>query len=172
MNMLRPAQESDLPEILAIYNDAILNTTAVYHYEAHTLEDRMKWFIEKQTGGYPVVVWQEEGRIAGFATYGPFRPWPAYKYTVEHSVYVHRGFRGRGAGEKLLREIIRLAEAKSLATMVAGIDASNEVSIALHHKLGFTMAGTIHRAGFKFGRWLDLAFYQLELSGPLDPRDG
>jgi L-amino acid N-acyltransferase len=171
-NMLRKAQESDLPSILDIYNDAILHTTAVYHYEPQTLDNRLQWFRDKQEGGYPIMVLDDGGSVAGFATYGPFRPWPAYKYTVEHSVYVHRDYRGRGAGEGLLREIIRLAETSGYSTLVAGIDASNDVSIALHRKLGFVLSGTIRRAGFKFGSWLDLSFYQLDLAGPQEPTDG
>lgn len=169
---LRFALESDLPDILAIYNDAIVNTTAVYHYEPQTLDNRRQWYREKRESGHPVIVLEEQGRVVGFAAYGPFRAWPAYKYTAEHSVYVHRDFRGRGAGKLLLQEIVRLAEHSGVATLVAGIDASNGVSIELHRKLGFTHSGTIRRAGFKFGRWLDLAFYQLDLPGPEQPADG
>jgi L-amino acid N-acyltransferase YncA len=170
--LLRFVRESDLPDILDIYNDAIVNTTAVYHYEAQTLDNRLQWYRDKQKSGHPIVVLEEEGRVVGFATFGPFRAWPAYKYTVEHSVYVHRDFRGRGAGKLLLQEIIRLAGERGAATLVAGIDAENAVSIGLHRKLGFTHSGTIRRAGFKFGRWLDLAFYQLDLPGPKHPTDG
>jgi L-amino acid N-acyltransferase YncA len=170
--LLRFARESDLPDILDIYNDAIVNTTAVYHYKAQTLDDRLQWYLDKKKSGHPIVVLEEQGRVAGFATFGPFRAWPAYKYTVEHSVYVHRDYRGRGAGKLLLQEVIRLAGERGVATLVAGIDAANEVSLALHRKLGFTHSGTIRRAGFKFGRWLDLAFYQLDLPGPEHPADG
>ncbi|KIL37876.1 phosphinothricin acetyltransferase [Gordoniibacillus kamchatkensis] len=169
---LRLAQETDLPDILDIYNDAIVNTTAVYHYEPQTLDNRRQWYLDKRQSGHPVVVLEDRGNVVGFAAYGPFRAWPAYKYTAEHSVYVHRGFRGRGAGKLLLQEIIRLAERQGVATLVAGIDAANEASIELHRKLGFTHSGTIRRAGFKFGRWLDLAFYQLDLPGPEQPTDG
>lgn len=167
--MLREAVEADAADILDIYNDAILNTTAVYHYKPHTLEARLQWLREKAEGGYPVIVAIQGGRVAGFATYGPFRPWPAYKYTVEHSVYVHKDHRGQGLGRRLLQHIVQLAAEREYATMVAGIDASNEDSIALHAKLGFTRAGTIRKAGYKFGRWLDLAFYELELPGPQIP---
>ncbi|MFC0211461.1 GNAT family N-acetyltransferase [Paenibacillus chartarius] len=170
--MLRAAEEQDLPAITNIYNDAIVNTTAVYHYEPQTLDNRLQWFREKRIGGFPLIVLEQEGHVAGFATYGPFRAWPAYKYTIEHSLYVDRQYRGQGAGRTLLQELIRLAAREGYATMVAGIDASNETSIALHRKLGFTHSGTIRRAGFKFGRWLDLAFYQLDLDGPAEPRDG
>jgi L-amino acid N-acyltransferase len=167
--MLRKAVGSDLPGILDIYNDAIMNTTAVYSYEPQTLDNRLEWFRNKQEHGLPIIVIEDEGQIRGFATYGPFRPWAAYKYTIEHSVYVHKEYRRKGAGKLLLREIINLAEANGYATLIAGIDATNQASIALHQILGFSYSGTIRRAGYKFGRWLDLTFYQLDLSGPLEP---
>lgn len=167
--MIRKAAESDLPEILDIYNEVILQTTAVYSYEAVTLENRLLWFREKQENGYPVLVIEDGGRVMGFAAYGPFRPWPAYQYTIEHSVYVHKEYRGRGAGELLMRELIKLAESNGYATLIGGIDSDNQGSIALHQKLGFVHSGTIRRAGYKFGNWLDLAFYQLDLTGPSNP---
>jgi phosphinothricin acetyltransferase len=141
----------------------------VYHYAPQSLESRVEWFRDKSSGGYPVIIAEEAGRVAGFATYGPFRPWPAYKYTVEHSVYVHKEHRGKGIGKRLLQEIVRLAAERGYATLVGGIDASNDDSIALHRKLGFAHAGTIRRAGYKFGRWLDLDFYELQLPGPAQP---
>jgi L-amino acid N-acyltransferase YncA len=170
--MIRKAEQADLPAILEIYNDAIINTTAVYAYEPQTLDNRAQWLREKAEQGYPVVVLEEDGQVKGFAAYGPFRPWPGYKYTIEHSVYVHPAHRGQGAGKRLMQEIIRLADQAGYATLIAGIDADNEGSITLHQKLGFVCSGTIHRAGFKFGRWLDLAFYQLDLTGPAEPVDG
>lgn len=170
--MLRKAEEGDLPEILDIYNDAIINTTAVYSYEPQTLEDRLDWFRMKQENGYPILVMEDGGHIRGFATYGPFRPWPAYQYSIEHSVYVHKDYRGKGAAKLLMHEIINLAEMNGYATLIAGIDSTNQASISLHQRLGFSHSGTIRRAGYKFGKWLDLAFYQLDLSGPTEPIEG
>jgi L-amino acid N-acyltransferase YncA len=164
--MIRSAEESDLQTILDIYNDAILHTTAVYDYEAHTLEARKAWYGKKLADGFPVLVAEVEGNVAGFASYGPFRAWAAYRYTVEHSVYVHKAYRNRGVGLTLLKGIVADAQARQYAVMVAGIDASNAQSIRLHEKLGFIHAGTIQKAGYKFNRWLDLSFYQLALSGP------
>ena len=112
------------------------------------------------------------GTLLGFGSYGAFRAWPAYKYTVEHSVYVHRDHRGRGVGSRLLQEILARAVQQGVHVLVGGIDASNEGSITLHVKSGFEHAGTIRQAGFKFGRWLDLAFYQRILETPADPVDG
>lgn len=167
--MIREALETDLPEILTIYNDAILNTTAVYHYKPHTMEARLDWYKQKIEAGQPILVFEEDGKVLGFATYGPFRPWPAYKYTIEHSVYVHKEARKKGIATKLLKELIAIAEKQEYATIVAGIDASNEGSIIVHEKLGFYHVGTIKKAGYKFNRWLNLAFYQLDLNGPTNP---
>ncbi|MCS6456962.1 GNAT family N-acetyltransferase, partial [Burkholderia thailandensis] len=96
----------------------------------------------------------------------------AYKYTVEHSVYVHHEQRGRGLGERLLRELVRRARDAQVHVLVGCIDASNAGSIRLHTRLGFTHAGTLAQVGFKFGRWLDAAFYQLTLDTPDQPQDG
>ena len=170
--MIQEATEKDLPEILDIYNDAILNTTAIYDYKVHTLVDRQQWYEKKVLDGYPLFVFEENSKVVAFATFGPFRAWPAYKYTVEHSVYVHKDYRNKGIGTKLMREIIKTADERGFATLVAGIDAANESSIKMHEKMGFRFLGVIKKAGFKFGGWLDLAFYQLELTGPRMPVDG
>lgn len=169
--MIREVTRTDMAQILAIYNDAILNTTAVYDYQAHTLADRLAWYEEKVAARLPLLVWAEDGQVCGYATYGPFRPWQAYKYTIEHSVYVDKRYRRRGIGQSLLRELICRATQQGYATMVAGIDASNAGSIRLHERQGFTYTGTIKKAGYKFGRWLDLAFYQLMLAGPATPTE-
>ena len=169
--MIRVANESDLEEILAIYNDAILNTTAVYTYKEKDIHERKEWFLSKREKGHPIWVYEKDHRVAGFATYGSFREWPAYKYTVEHSIYVHKDFRNYGIGTALLKTVVEDAQEKGYATIVAGIDASNANSIHLHEKLGFSSAGLIHKAGYKFGQWLDLAFYQLILDGPDNPKE-
>ncbi|WP_428908194.1 N-acetyltransferase family protein [Niallia sp. Krafla_26] len=167
--MIREATVQDMSEILEIYNDAIVNTTAVYDYSPHTIEDRMAWYQKKVEGNFPVLVFEEEGRVVGFATYGPFRDWAAYKYSAEHSVYVSKESKGKGIGIALLKEIIKIATEREYKVLIAGIDAANEVSIYLHQKLGFQHKGTIQHAGYKFNRWLDLAFYQLDLPGPRNP---
>lgn len=169
--MIREATERDLMEILDIYNDAILHTTAVYTYQPQTLENRQIWFQQKMDDGYPVIVYEEDGKVAGFATFGPFRPWPAYKYSIEHSIYVNKDFRKKGMGTLLMEALIAMAKERGYMTLIAGIDADNEKSIAMHHNFGFVHSGTIRKAGYKFGRWLDLAFYQLELEGPEQPTE-
>jgi phosphinothricin acetyltransferase len=112
------------------------------------------------------------GELLGFTSYGAFRAWPAYKYSVEHSVYVHKEHRGKRIGIALMQKLIEAARQQQYHVLVGGIDVANEVSIALHEKLGFVHAGTIRQAGFKFGRWLDLGFYQLVLDTPATPVDG
>ncbi|MDQ7093579.1 N-acetyltransferase family protein [Desulfosporosinus sp. PR] len=167
--MIREAIEKDLKDILEIYNDAILNTTSVYDYKAHTLDDRIQWYEKKKQDGYPLLVFEKREKVVAFATFGPFRAWPAYKYTIEHSVYVHKNHRKEGIATKLIREIIKIANEREYATLVAGIDATNESSLKMHEKMGFKPSGVIKKAGFKFAKWLDLAFYQLALEGPKVP---
>lgn len=167
--MIRYATHDDLSAILEIYNDAILNTTAVYDYKPHTIEDRTAWYEKKVRDGYPVWVFEESNRVVGFATFGPFRAWPAYKYSIEHSVYVHKDHRGKHIATRLLQELIKFANSKGYATLIAGIDFSNEGSKLMHEKLGFSQSGIIRKAGYKFGKWLDLSFYQYQLQGPETP---
>lgn len=159
--------------ILAILNHAILNSTALYEYKPRTMENMQTWFALKQTNAFPVIgAIDDDGTLMGFASYGTFRAFPAFKYTVEHSVYIHHEHRGKKLGKTLMKALIDKANSQGVHVLVGGIDASNEASIALHKQLGFTHSGTITQAGFKFGRWLDLAFYQLTLTTPNDPIDG
>lgn len=169
---VRTALEKDLEAILEIYNDAIMNTTAVYDYEPHTLEMRKQWFRIKEAQGYPVFVAVDNDRVVGFSSIGPWRAWAAYKYSVENSIYVAAGQRGKGIGKKLLEPLIEAAKQLDLHAIIAGIDATNEVSINLHRGFGFTEAGQFKQVGFKFGRWLDLTFMQLLLKTPEQPVDG
>ncbi|WP_239749651.1 GNAT family N-acetyltransferase [Mammaliicoccus sp. H-M34] len=161
--MIRNATEDDLKFILDIYNDAILNTTTVYTYEQTDLEERKKWFYSKVESGLPIIVYEKDDEIAGFASYGPFRNWAAYQYTIEHSIYVSSKFRRQGIATQLLDHLILLAKVDGYKTMVAGIDSSNEGSIHLHKQKGFKHIGTLEKVGYKFEKWLDLAFYQILL---------
>lgn len=160
--------------ILEIFNDAILHSTALYDYQPWPLEAMTNWFKVKEAGSHPVIGAEEpgSGKLLGFATYGVFRSRPAYKYTIEHSVYVHGAHRGQGIGSALMQRLLTLAEHQGYHVVVGAIDQSNEASVGLHEKLGFEYAGTIRQAGFKFGQWLDLAFYQLILKTPARPVDG
>jgi L-amino acid N-acyltransferase len=161
MVYVRHAVENDLPAILAIYNDVIVNTTAVYDYEPHTLEMRRAWFNAKKEQGLPVFVAEENGNILGLSSIGPFRAWAAYKYSVENSIYVASEARGKGIGKLLIPPIIGAAKELKMHTIIAGIDASNEASLKLHRHFGFEEVAHFKQVGWKFGRWLDLKFLQL-----------
>ena len=166
-----PGRHSDA--ILAIFNEAIANSTALYDYQLRTGADMVAWFADKTAKQHPVIVAEDEaGELLGFSSYGQWRVRPAYKYSVEHSVYVDRRSRGRGVGRLLLEAIVAAAQRQGYHVLVGGIDAANTASIKLHESLGFTHCGTVKQAGFKFGRWLDLALYQRILSTPSDPVDG
>lgn len=160
---IRPAGEADLPAILAIYNAVIATTTAVYSEAPVTLEDRQGWLESKRRRGFPVIVAEADGRVAGFGAFDDFRAWPCYRHTVEHSVHVDAACRGRGVGRALVEALLAEAKARGLHRMIAGIDADNAVSIGLHRALGFTSAGVLTEVGRKFDRWLDLAFMQKAL---------
>ena len=155
---IRDATQADLAAMLAIYNHAVAHTTASYDYTPRSMERQQAWFAAKQEGKLPVLVAQCGDEVAGFASYGPFRAWEGYRFTVEHSVYVDEAFRRRGIASALVQELLERAQAARLHLMVAGIDAANTGSIALHRRLGFEDAGVLREAGYKFERWLDLAF--------------
>ena len=173
LNVVRCDFERHADAILAIFNEAIVNSTALYDYQPRTPQSMLPWFDAKRAGNFPVIgVEDADGGLLAFASYGTFRGWPAYKYTVEHSVYVHKDHRGQGLGRMVMRELIAAARRNDVHAMIGGIDATNAGSIALHERLGFKHAGTLPQVGFKFGRWLDLAFYQLLLDTPAYPCDG
>lgn len=173
MKIIQCSFDRHAQAILDIFNEAILNSTGLYEYKPRTMDRMREWFGSKINSHYPVLgVENETGMLVGFASYGMFRAWPAYKYSIEHSIYVHHDHRGQGIGTKLLKELIAVAGAQDYHVMIGGVDAENEASVALHVKLGFIHAGTIKQAGFKFNRWLDLSFYQLTLATPANPIDG
>lgn len=163
MISIRNATANDLAQILDIYNDAILNTTAVYDYEPHTLEMRKQWFEIKQQQEFPVFLAEENDEVIGFSSFGPFRAWAGYKYSVEHSIYVKDGQRGKGIGKLLMQPLIDAAKEMKLHTIIAGIDADNKLSIEFHKQFGFEEVGYFKEVGWKFERWLDLVFMQLIL---------
>jgi len=161
MMKIREVIEEDLTQLLSIYNEIILNSTAVYDYEPHTLEMRKQWFEKKKLHGFPVFVAEENGKILGFSSIGPFRAWAAYKYSVENSVYVAADVRGRGIGKLLILPLVEVAKKLQFHTIIAGIDATNESSLRLHKSFGFEEVAHFKEVGWKFGRWLDLKFLQL-----------
>lgn len=160
MLQVRDAREEDLAGLLAIYNDVVATTTAIYRDEPATLEDRLEWWRERAAKGYPVLVASEEGAVLGFASFGQFRSWPGYRYTVEHSVHVRADRRGTGVGRALMQPLIARARGLGKHVMMAGVDADNAGSIRFHERLGFERVGHLREVGFKFGRRLDLVFLQ------------
>jgi phosphinothricin acetyltransferase len=158
---VRYATQNDLPQMLEIYNEIIANTTAVFQYDPHTLNMRKEWFEKKQQEGYPVFVAEENNVVVGYSTIGQFRNWQAYKYSVENSVYVKAGYRGKGISKLLIQPLINAAKEMGMHTIIAGIVADNEASLALHKQFGFVEVAHFKEVGYKFDRWLDLKFLQL-----------
>ena len=162
MNMahIRDGRVDDVPGILAIYNDVIATSTAVYREDPATLDDRRQWFDARQAQGSPILVAADDSGIVGFASYGDFRAWPGYRFSVEHTVHIRADQRGRGVGTLLMRALIERAAAQGKHVMIGGVDADNEDSLRFHERLGFVRAARLQQVGFKFGRWLDLVFVQ------------
>lgn len=167
---IRDARESDLEEIMTIYNDAVEHTTAIWNDIKVDLDNRRVWFADRSRAGYPVlVVVGDEGQVLGYASFGDWRAFDGYRHTVEHSVYVRAGVRGGGIGRALMEALIERARAIGKHVMVAGLEAGNIGSIRLHEKLGFEQVGLMKEVGTKFGTWLDLTFLQLKLDQRAGP---
>jgi len=158
--VVRDAVASDLPGLLDIYNEVIANSTAVFSDRPVTLEDRERWIDARRADGFPVLVAVDETGVVGFGSFGPFRTWPGYRSTVEHSVHVRADRRGEGIGSRLLVELIERARALGKHVVIAGIDADNAASIRLHERLGFTSVARLSEVARKFDRWLDLVLMQ------------
>ena len=160
---IRPYQTEDTQAILDIINYNILHSTALYDYTIRSYEQQKNILEEKINKNFPVLVAELDGNIVGFGMYSEFRFREAYKFTVEHSVYVNKDFHGKGVGKVLMQELIALARKQKLHTMIAVIDAENQSSVEFHEKFGFKTVGIIKESGFKFDRWLDSVFMQLIL---------
>ncbi len=167
---IRDAGPADAPAIAAIYNDAVVNTTAIWNDHQVDAANRLAWLTERVGQGYPVLVAVDAlGGVVGYASFGDWRAWDGYRNTVEHSVYVRADQRGAGIGKALMLALIDRARAIGKHVMVAGIEAGNIGSIRLHEQLGFTQVGLLPQVGMKFGRWLDLTFLQLTLDARATP---
>jgi L-amino acid N-acyltransferase YncA len=160
MPHINDASPADVPGILAIFNDVIAHTTAVYREQPVTLEERLAWRESRLSQGYPVLVARDARGISGFASFGEFRAWPCYRNTVEHTVHVRADARGQGIGQSLLEALLPKARELGKHVMVAGIDGDNAVSRRLHQRCGFEEVGRFREVGRKFDRWLDLVFMQ------------
>ncbi|MEH6679652.1 MAG: N-acetyltransferase family protein [Sediminicola sp.] len=162
--IIRAAVEKDIAAILEIINFEIENSTVVYDLRPRTFDHQLRWFHQKLKEGMPVLVAESSSTIVGYGSFGAFRPWDAYRFSVEHSIYVHHAHRGAGVGKLLLSHLIKIAREEGYHTMLAGIDAANKGSCEFHRKFGFLEMGTLKEVGFKFDTWLDLVFMQLFLS--------
>lgn len=167
--IIRDATDADLPGITDIYNHTVLHTAAVWNDTIADLANRQAWLGERRTKGYPVLVAIEAGFVVGYASFGDWRAWFGYRYTVENSIYVHHEHWRRGIAKALMRPLIERATAMGKHVMVAGIEAQNTASIQLHAQLGFRETGRMAEVGTKFGRWLDLVFMQLLLDTRMTP---
>ncbi len=167
--MIRDATPEDAEALAAIYNDAVVNSTAIWNDVQVDAQNRVDWVQGRQAQGLPVLVLEEAGEVTGYASYGPFRPQDGYRETVEHSVYIRSDRRGGGRGAALMQALLGYARAQGQHVMVAAVDASNAPSIALHRKLGFRETGVMPQVGQKFGRWLDLALLQIVLDDRAAP---
>jgi phosphinothricin acetyltransferase len=157
---VRDAGVDDLPGVLAIYNEVIATSTAIYTEQPATLDDRVAWWNARVAQGYPVLVAADRTGVIGYASFGDFRAWPGYRFTVEHSVHVRADRRGGGVGTALMRVLLTRAAALGKHVMIAGVDADNQPSLQFHERLGFSRVAHFSQVGFKFGRWLDLVFLQ------------
>ena len=160
---VRDAEEADLPGVLAIYNEVIATSTAVFSDQPATLDDRRAWFAQRRSAGFPVLVAVDAQGVAGFASFGDFRSWPGYRYTVEHSIHVRKEVRRGGVGRALLEPLLARAAGLGKHMMLAGIDGENQASLAFHARFGFVDAGRLREVGHKFGRYIDLVFLQRAL---------
>ena len=167
---IRPANLEDCPGILEVYNEAVLTTTATYDYEPRTLEHRRDWFLNRQRRGFPVLVAVDaSGRVVGWSALNPYHERIGFRFTVENSVYVMAGSRGRGLGSRLLAPLIPAGEARGFHAIIAAIDADNAVSLRLHERHGFMTVGRFRKVGYKFGRWLDVIYMERLLAEPVVP---
>ena len=161
--LVRPAQPDnphDMAGITAIYNDAVVNTTAIWDEAESTLEDRHLWVKSRLADGFPFLVAVDGDEVLGYATFAGFRARSGYRYTVEHSIYVASHQRRRGIAAALMPPLIEEARKRKLHIMIGGIEAENIASIRLHTHFGFVEVGRLPQVGRKFDRWLDLVFMQ------------
>ena len=160
---IRHARLDDCQAIMAIYNEAVLTTTATYDLEPQTFDARLKWFHDHEATGMPMFVAEDNGVVIAWSSLSIFRGKEGYRFTVENSIYIAESHRGRGLGRRMLASLIDEARALGLHSIVAGIDAETEASIRLHASFGFEKVAYLKQVGHKFGRWLDVVFMQLIL---------
>ena len=169
---IREAIQADYEQITAIYNEVLTTSTAIYNDRPASVDERIAWGRSRVAQGYPVLVAAEGALVAGFATFGEFRAWPGYRFTVEGTVHIRSGTRGQGVGTQLLTAILARARAMGKHVMIAGVDAENAASLRFLERFGFERAGCLREVGFKFDRYLDLIFMQFWITPPAYARNG
>ncbi|GKQ53639.1 GNAT family N-acetyltransferase [Bradyrhizobium sp. Ce-3] len=169
--IIHPATEQDIPAITAIFNEAVVNSSAIWTEKQDSEAERLAWMQARLALGYPVLVAAEGAEVLGYGTFGDFRAFPGYRYSVEHSVYIHADHRGRGLGRIIVDQLITAATALGKHVMIAGIDGGNPASLRLHAQAGFVEVARMPEVGRKFGRWLELVFMQrlLDAAGAARP---
>jgi len=161
---IRPADEADLPSITTIYEHAVRHGTATFELTPPDLAEMTRRYRALLDGGFPYFAAELDGRVAGYAYAGAYRPRPAYRFTVENSIYLEPAIHRRGIGLQLLQRLIIECEARGYRQMIAVIGVSaNAGSIGVHTKCGFNLIGTHPNVGLKFGRWLDTVMMQRAL---------
>jgi phosphinothricin acetyltransferase len=163
---IRDAVAADLDEITAIYNEVLTNSTAIYNDRPTTREERLVWWRARREQGYPVLVAVGGSSVAGFATFGDFRPWPGYRFTVEGTIHIRSSSRGQGVGTQLLNSLIHRAKMLGKHTMIAGVDSENVASLRFLERFGFERVAHLREVGYKFNRFLDLIFLQYWITAP------
>ena len=158
--IIRDVTEADLPAILDIHNDAILNTTANWTYAPVELANRAAFLADRRLKGHAYLAAFEGDALIGYASFGDFRPHDGYRLSVEHSVYVHKDHHRKGVARALMLPLMEAARNIGKHVMIGALDATNENSLALHRKLGFIETGRMPQVGFKFDRYLDLVLVQ------------
>jgi phosphinothricin acetyltransferase len=161
---IRPATMADLPALMAIYNHAVVHTTAIWNDTVVDRANRRAWYDARRKLGYPVLVAEVDGIVAGYGSFGDFRAFEGYRFSVEHSVYVAETMRRQGIASRLLEALVEEARRLGKHVMIAGVAADNDASIRLHLRHGFVETGRMPEVGIKFGRWLDLVFLQKTLA--------
>lgn len=161
---IRTATSADLPAITAIYDEAVRTGTATFEIDPPDLAEMTRRFVALSANGYPYLVAYVDDVVAGYAYAGPYRPRPAYRFTVENSIYLDPQQRGRRIGTQLLAQLIVDCEARGFRQMIAVIgDSANAASVGVHARAGFDLIGTHPNVGLKFGRWLDTVMMQRAL---------
>ncbi len=164
--VIRPALPADIPAVTRIYDHAVRFGTATFELESPDAAEMRRRYDGLRDGGFPYLAAVIDGHVVGYAYAGPYRPRPAYRFTVEDSVYLDPAAHRRGIGTALLKELIAQTTALGYRQMIAVIgDSANTASVALHARAGFAMIGTHPDVGFKFGRWLDTVMMQRALGG-------